>query len=285
MSLIELYRTTGRKQYVDLAGYILHGDDRWKIQPRAIVYMYCGIPFTQRTKLEGHAVRAMYACCGATDYYLETGDQAYWKTLTTLWEDLSQRQMYITGGVGARSAGESFGEAYELPNSQAYGESCAAIGNMMWNWRMLAASGESKYADVIERALYNGINSGMSLDGTTYCYRNPLAFNPESGETDSQSVVRHDVLPAEPGADVRVAAGIFLQHEQGWIVRAFVRQLDSGLAAGERDAAESCAEDELSVGRRCESDGVAIGAGGFRDESAHSRMGEERESRGERKVG
>ncbi len=183
MSLIELYRTTGRKQYVDLAGYILHGDDRWKIQPRQIVYMYCGIPFTQRTKLEGHAVRAMYACCGATDYYLETGDQAYWKTLTTLWEDLSQRQMYITGGVGARSAGESFGEAYELPNSQAYGESCAAIGNMMWNWRMLAASGESKYADVIERALYNGINSGMSLDGTTYCYRNPLAFNPESGET------------------------------------------------------------------------------------------------------
>jgi uncharacterized protein len=182
MSLIELYRTTGRKQYVDLAGYILHGDDRWKIEPSQIVYMYCGIPFTSRTKLEGHAVRAMYACCGATDYYLETGDETYWKTLTTLWNDLSQRQMYVTGGVGARSDGESFGDAYELPNSQAYGESCAAIGNMMWNWRMLAASGEAKHADVIERALYNGINSGMSLDGTTYCYRNPLAFNPESGE-------------------------------------------------------------------------------------------------------
>ncbi len=182
MSLIELYRTTGRKQYVDLAGYILHGDDRFKFEPSRIVYMYCGIPFTSRTKLEGHAVRAMYACCGATDYYLETGDETYWKTLTTLWNDLSQRQMYITGGVGARSDGESFGDAYELPNSQAYGESCAAIGNMMWNWRMLAASGEAKHADVIERALYNGINSGMSLDGTTYCYRNPLAFNPESGE-------------------------------------------------------------------------------------------------------
>jgi uncharacterized protein len=182
MSLIELYRTTGKKQYVDLAAYVLHGDDRFKFEPSRIVYMYCGIPFTSRTKLEGHAVRAMYACCGATDYYLETGDQTYWKTLTTLWNDLSQRQMYITGGVGARSDGESFGDAYELPNSQAYGESCAAIGNMMWNWRMLAASGESKHADVIERALYNGINSGMSLDGTTYCYRNPLAFNPESGE-------------------------------------------------------------------------------------------------------
>src|SRR5437763_69626 len=178
MALIELYRTTGKKQYVELAGYILHGDDRWKIEPQRIKYMYCGIPFTTRTKLEGHAVRAMYACCGATDYYLETGDQAYWKTLNTLWEDLTKRQMYITGGVGARAQWEAFGEPYELPNAQAYGESCAAIGHMMWNWRMLAASGEAKFADVIERALYNGINSGMSLDGTTYCYRNPLAFDP-----------------------------------------------------------------------------------------------------------
>jgi DUF1680 family protein len=178
MSLIELYRTTGKHQYVDLAGYILHGDERATLQPRAIVYMFCGIPFTTRTKLEGHAVRAMYACCGATDYYLETGDPAYWKTLNVLWEDLSKRQMYITGGVGARAQGEAFGEPYELPNAQAYGESCAAIGNMMWNWRMLAASGEARFTDVIERALYNGINSGMSLDGTTYCYRNPLAFDP-----------------------------------------------------------------------------------------------------------
>ncbi len=182
MALIELYRTTGKKQYVELAGYILHGDDRWKIDAQRIVYMYCGIPFTSRTKLEGHAVRAMYACCGAADYYLETGDQAYWKTLNTLWEDLTKRQMYITGGVGARAQWEAFGEPYELPNAQAYGESCAAIGNMMWNWRMLAASGEAKFADVIERALYNGINSGMSLGGTTYCYRNPLAFDPSSGE-------------------------------------------------------------------------------------------------------
>ena len=180
MSLIELYRTTGKRQYVDLAGYILHGDERASLEPRAIVYMFCGIPFTSRTKLEGHAVRAMYACCGATDYYLETGDQSYWKTLNVLWDDLSKRQMYVTGGVGARSQGESFGEPYELPNAQAYGESCAAIGNMMWNWRMLAASGEARFTDVIERALYNGINSGMSLDGTTYCYRNPLAFDPSA---------------------------------------------------------------------------------------------------------
>jgi uncharacterized protein len=182
MSLIELYRTTGKRQYVELAVYILHGDERTDIKPRAIVYMNCGIPFVTKKKLEGHAVRAMYACCGATDYYLETGDEAYWKTLNILWDDLSKRQMYITGGVGARSEGEAFGEPYELPNEQAYGESCAAIGNMMWNWRMLAASGEARFTDVIERALYNGINSGMSLDGTTYCYRNPLAFDPTGGD-------------------------------------------------------------------------------------------------------
>ena len=184
MSLIELYRTTGKHQYVELAGYILHGDDRIPLTPQQITYMFCGIPFTSRTKLEGHAVRAMYACCGATDYYLETGDQTYWKTLNTLWEDLNSHQLYVTGGVGARESGEAFGDAYELPNARAYGESCAAIGNMMWNWRMLSASGEARFTDVIERALYNGINSGMSLDGITYCYRNPLAFDPSGDSRD-----------------------------------------------------------------------------------------------------
>ncbi|GAC1355223.1 MAG: glycoside hydrolase family 127 protein [Acidobacteriaceae bacterium] len=182
MSLVELYRTTGDKRHLDLAGYILQGDKRVTLRRQQVVYMYCGIPFTSRTKLEGHAVRAMHACCGATDYFLETGDPTYWKTLEALWHDLSEHQMYVTGGVGARSEGEAFGEPYELPNARAYGESCAAIGNMMWNWRMLAATGEAKYTDVIERALYNGINSGMSLDGKTYCYRNPLAFDPAGGD-------------------------------------------------------------------------------------------------------
>ena len=184
MALIELHRTTGNDKYLHLAGYILHGDERIPLRPQQITYMFCGIPFTARTKLEGHAVRAMYACCGATDYYLETGDQAYWKTLSTLWDDLTRHQLYVTGGVGARESDEAFGDAYELPNARAYGESCAAIGMMMWNWRMLAASGEARFSDVVERALYNGINSGMSLDGTTYCYRNPLAFDPSGDPSD-----------------------------------------------------------------------------------------------------
>jgi DUF1680 family protein len=182
LALIELYRLTGDMRQLQLAEYLLRGDERIQMQPWDYVYHFCGKPFTSRTHLEGHAVRAMYACCGATDYYMETGDETYWKTLNTLWSDLVNRQMYITGGVGARSDGEAFGAAYELPNAQAYGESCAAIGNMMWNWRMLAATGDARYADVIERALYNGINSGMSLSGTLYCYRNPLAFDPETGD-------------------------------------------------------------------------------------------------------
>jgi DUF1680 family protein len=182
LALVELYRITGDQRHLDLAGYLLAGDSRFQLKHDDYVYHFCGIPFTSRTHLEGHAVRAMYACCGATDYYLETGDASYWKTLHTLWKDLVSAQMYVTGGVGARSDGEAFGDDYELPNARAYGESCAAIGNMMWNWRMLAATGEAKYADVIERALYNGINSGMSLNGTLYCYRNPLAFDPSGGD-------------------------------------------------------------------------------------------------------
>jgi len=184
MALVELYRTTGKRAYVDLAGYILHGDERIPLRPQQISYLFCGIPFTSRTHLEGHAVRAMYACCGATDYYLETGDPAYWKTLNILWQDLVRDQLYVTGGVGARESGEAFGDPYELPNARAYGESCAAIGVMMWNWRMLAASADARFTDVLERALYNGINSGMSLDGRTYCYRNPLAFDPGGNAAD-----------------------------------------------------------------------------------------------------
>jgi DUF1680 family protein len=182
LALVELYRMTGDKRHLDLAGYLLAGDSRIQVKPWDYVYHFCGTPFTSRKHLEGHAVRAMYACCGATDYYLETGDPVYRKTLDVLWNDLISSQMYVTGGVGARSDGEAFGDPYELPNARAYGESCAAIGNMMWNWRMLAATGEAKFADVMERALYNGINSGMSLDGTLYCYRNPLAFDPSGGD-------------------------------------------------------------------------------------------------------
>ncbi len=177
MALVEVYRITGDRRHLDLAAYLLRGDgERIGLAQRDYVYLFSGKPFTSRTKFEGHAVRALYAANGAADYYLETGDPAYWKTLNLLWEDLARRKIYITGGVGARAAGEAFGEAYELPD-RAYSESCAAIAGLMFNWRMLHATGEARFTDLLERALYNGINSGMSLNGTLYCYRNPLALD------------------------------------------------------------------------------------------------------------
>ncbi|MBI4892541.1 MAG: glycoside hydrolase family 127 protein [Acidobacteria bacterium] len=173
----ELYRTTGNRQYLDLAAYLLSGveRERLKLSNRDLVYLFSGKPFTGRTQFEGHAVRALYAATGAADYYLETGDPAYRRTLETLAADLSSSKMFVTGGVGSRASGEAFGEPFELPNRQAYTESCAAIAGMLFHQRMLAATGDARYADLIERALYNGINSGMSSSGTLYCYRNPLA--------------------------------------------------------------------------------------------------------------
>ncbi len=181
MALIELYRTTGGGNYLDFARYLFSGveRERYKLTAADVKYMFSGKPFTSRTEFEGHAVRALYASSGATDYFTETGDPAYKKTLDSLWDDLTMRKMYITGGVGSRSAGESFGDPYELPSLEAYSETCAAVANVMWNFRLWALTGEAGYADVLERALYNGVNSGMSLSGNLYCYRNPLASNGE----------------------------------------------------------------------------------------------------------
>ncbi len=181
MALVELYRTTGDAKYLEFVRYLFSGveRDRLRLKEADMRYMFSGKPFTSHTEFEGHAVRALYAASGATDYLTETGDPAFKKTLDLLWSDLTMRKMYITGGVGSRSVGESFGGAYELPSEQAYAETCAAVANVMWNFRLLALSGDARYADVMERALYNGVNSGMSLSGTLYCYRNPLASNGE----------------------------------------------------------------------------------------------------------
>ncbi|MBL8210934.1 MAG: glycoside hydrolase family 127 protein [Bryobacterales bacterium] len=183
LALIELYRATGEKKYLDLAGYLLAGDPRNEaaVPPREFVYLFTVRPFVTRQIMEGHAVRAAYACAGATDYYLETGDARYAETLQRLWQDMARRKQYITGGIGSRGAGEAFGDPYELPNPQAYTESCAAIATMFWNWRMLHAWPEARFMDNFERALYNGANAGLSLDGRLYCYRNPLELtgNPE----------------------------------------------------------------------------------------------------------
>jgi DUF1680 family protein len=179
MAMVELYRTEGDARYLEFARYLFSGVDRerLKLKDSEIRYMFSGKPFTSRTEFEGHAVRALYAASGATDYFSESGNPEFKKTLDVLWKDLTTRKMYITGGVGARASGESFGDPYDLPSEQAYAETCAAVANVMWNFRMLAITGQASYTDVLERALYNGANSGVSLAGTLYCYRNPLAWN------------------------------------------------------------------------------------------------------------
>ncbi len=181
LALAELYRISGERKYLELAGYLFSGveTERLKLTPRQTAYMFSGTPFTAREKFEGHAVRALYAATGAADYWLETGDAAYKQTLDRLWQDLTSSKMYVTGGVGSRASGEAFGDPYELPNRQAYTESCAAIANWLFQQRMLAGTGEARYTAVMERALYNGINAGMSLSGSLYCYRNPLASGGE----------------------------------------------------------------------------------------------------------
>src|SRR4051812_7622106 len=156
IALVELYRTTGEPRYLNFVRYLYSGveRDRLKLKDSEIKYMFSGKPFTSRTEFEGHAVRALYAASGATDYFAESGDPAFKKTLDLLWTDLTTRKMYITGGVGSRSGGESFGDPYELPSEQAYAETCAAVANVMWNFRMLTLTGDARYTDVLERALY-----------------------------------------------------------------------------------------------------------------------------------
>lgn len=173
MALVELYRDTGERRYLDLACFLL--DERG--------HGYCGgrevqqdhKPFRELTEVVGHAVRAMYLNCGAADIFMETGDATLLQALEAMWRNLTARRMYVTGGVGARYEGEAFGADYELPNERAYAETCAAIGNAMWQWRMFLMTGDPRFMDVFELALYNGVLVGISLDGRQYFYVNPLA--------------------------------------------------------------------------------------------------------------
>ena len=151
MMLVELYRETGEVRYLKLAGYLLQGDDRIPVRPDQASYTFAGCPFTGRTVMEGHAVCAAYACCGAADYAIETGNPEYIKTLRILWDDMVGRQMYITGGIGATIHNEAFGGDYFLPNQGSYCESCANVAVLQWAYRMLSLTGEARYGDVMER--------------------------------------------------------------------------------------------------------------------------------------
>ena len=191
MGVVEMYRTTHDPKYLELAknlidirGLMKDGTD--DNQDR--------IPFRQQTQATGHAVRANYLYAGAADIFMETGDTTLIHTLNLVWNDAVNRKMYIIGGCGALYDGASpdgtsyllkdvqevhqaYGRDYQLPNFTAHNETCASVGNVLWNWRMLQITGDAKYADIMETTLYNGMLSGISLDGTKFFYTNPLSVN------------------------------------------------------------------------------------------------------------
>ena len=162
---------------LNLAGFLIDQRGQGKMigwTPFDTGYHQDRVPVREADIAEGHAVRQLYLEAGIADIYLETGEKALLDASERLWRDMTAHKMYLTAGLGARHYGESFGESYELPSDTAYGETCATIANMMWNWRMLTITGEARYADLIETSLYNGFLSGISLDGQRYFYVNPL---------------------------------------------------------------------------------------------------------------
>lgn len=172
MALVRLYLVTGDRKYLDQAKFFL---DARGYTSRKDVYSQAHKPVLEQDEAVGHAVRATYMYAGMADVAAITGDSSYINAIDKIWENIVTKKIYITGGIGARHAGEAFGDNYELPNLSAYNETCAAIGNVYVNYRLFLLHGDAKYFDVLERTLYNGLISGVSLDGGSFFYPNPLA--------------------------------------------------------------------------------------------------------------
>ncbi len=174
MALARLYVLTGERKYLDEAKFLLDYRGKTKIRK---TYSQSHKPVVEQTEAVGHAVRAGYMYAGMADVAALTGDSSYIKAIDAIWNNIVSRKYYLTGGVGARHSGEAFGDNYELPNLTAYNETCAAISMVYLNQRMFLLHGDAKYIDCLERTLYNGVISGMSVDGGRFFYPNPLACN------------------------------------------------------------------------------------------------------------
>ena len=176
MALAKLYLATGEKKYLDLAKFFLDKRGYTSIKQE---YSQSHKPVLQQDEAVGHAVRAAYMYSGMADVAALTGDADYIRAIDNIWDNVVSKKLYITGGIGARHHGEAFGDNYELPNLTAYNETCAAIANVYWNHRLFLMHGDAKYYDVLERSLYNGLISGVSMDGGTFFYPNPLESDGE----------------------------------------------------------------------------------------------------------
>lgn len=174
MALAKLYKVTGDKKYLDEAKYFVEETGRLSNGRKPSPYSQDHQPILEQEEIVGHAVRAGYLYSGVADVASLTNDSAYFNALTRIWDNMASKKLYITGGIGSRAQGEGFGPNYELNNHTAYCETCASIANVYWNYRMFLATGDAKYADVYERALYNGVPSGVSLSGDKFFYNNPL---------------------------------------------------------------------------------------------------------------
>jgi hypothetical protein len=175
LALVKLYRATQQPRYLELARFFIDVRGRADLRPLFGEYAQDHLPVREQTDVVGHAVRAMYLFCGMIDVASATADQSLLANLERIWQDITERKMYVTGGIGSSGSNEGFTQPYDLPNDAAYAETCAAIGLALWNHRMFLLSGDGKYADVLERAVYNGLLSGVSLSGDRFFYTNPLA--------------------------------------------------------------------------------------------------------------
>jgi DUF1680 family protein len=175
IGLAKLYRVSGDERYLALAKHLL--DIRAEVLD--VEYSQAHMPVTEQTEAVGHAVRANYMYSAMADVAALTGDSAYLEAIGHLWDNVVQKKLSVTGGVGASRHGEAYGQNYDLPN-QPYNETCAAIANVYWNHRMFLLHGDSKYMDVLERTLYNGVISGLSLDGRLFFYPNTLQHDGEA---------------------------------------------------------------------------------------------------------
>ncbi len=180
MGLVRLYRITGKKEYLDLAKFFIDerghraydksNPDEWKNG----MYWQDNLPVVAQDEAEGHAVRAMYLYSGMADVAALTGDKQYIEAIDRIWDNMVSKKIYVQGGIGAVPEGERFGADYELPNTTAYNETCASIGEVFWNQRMFLLHGDAKYIDLLEKVLYNGLISGVGLDGKSFFYTNAM---------------------------------------------------------------------------------------------------------------